>query len=92
MAESNTLDSARFVLSHPLFESGKALFGFFEVVDSVNVLDSEIVLDLESMELDSKIILDSVALDSKFLNLDSKPLADSKMSVDSESVLDSGFL
>ena len=47
MAESKdfTLDSARFVLSHPLFESGKALLGLCGVVDSVSVLDSESICE-----------------------------------------------
>ena len=43
MAESKDLDSARLALSRPLFESGKALIRFFEVVDCVSCLDFESV-------------------------------------------------
>ncbi|WP_395001926.1 hypothetical protein [uncultured Helicobacter sp.] len=44
MAESIGIDSARLVLPHALlFESGKALIRFFEVVDSVSCLESSSV-------------------------------------------------
>ena len=62
---------ARLALSRTLFKLGKASLGFFGVVDSVIVLDS--------VELDSKLSLDSesMGLDSDFkskaLNLESKP-------------------
>ena len=46
-----------------IFESGKALMGLFKVVDSETVI-------LDSVRLNSK-------FKSKFLNLESKPLADS---------------
>ena len=52
MAESIGIDSARLALTRTLlFESGKVSHKFFEVVDSVNCLDSE------SSELVSKILL-----------------------------------
>ncbi|WP_395003763.1 hypothetical protein, partial [uncultured Helicobacter sp.] len=53
MAESIGIDSARLVLAHALlFIFGKALLGFFGVVDCVIDLDSK---KLESVRLDSKI-------------------------------------
>ena len=58
MAESKdleSLDSDRFALTRPLIVFGKALLRFFEVVDCVNVPDSESKL----LKLESKLSLDS---------------------------------
>ena len=67
--DSTSLDSARLVLAHALLLIlGKASHKFFEVVDSVNCLDSEsselvskfcFYESLESMELDSEFTLHS---------------------------------
>ena len=63
------------MLTHALlFIFGKALLGFFSVVDSVSCLDSE------SVGIDSKMVLDS---ESELLKLEFK------LSLDSESVLHS---
>ena len=90
---------ARFALSRPLFESGKASHKVFEVGDCVIVLDSvnafesklcfceswvdSVGLDSESIGVHSVIVLDSMELDSK-MALDSARL-------DSVNALDSTF-
>ena len=67
MAESKdlkSLDSARLVLAHALFfVFGKALLGFFSVVDSVSFLDSE------SVGIDSVNALDSESARDSALGL-----------------------
>ena len=67
---------ARLALSRTLFKFGKALIRFFEVVDCVSCLDSE---------LDSESARDSVRLDSR-LSLDSESALHSALGLPLNSV------